>query len=106
MSPRRNIPRNIPFYTDRVDKQQLAVVPETPELTRSIEMFMEASEEILQSLMLSRMNIAANLRNDIEILINELAEKTAEAKLAEMLLAQRKRQKRESGQLHTPTKSD
>ena len=25
MSPRRNIPRNIPFYTDRADKQQLAV---------------------------------------------------------------------------------
>ena len=93
MSPRRNIPRNIPFYTDRADKQQLAVAPETPEVTRSIEMFMEASEEMLQSLMLSRLNIATNLRNDIEVLIDELAEKTSGANLAEMLLAQRKRQK-------------
>jgi hypothetical protein len=98
MSPRRPTSRNIPFYTDRIEKQQLAVVPETPEQTRSIEIFMEASDGMLQSLLLSRLNIAANLRSDIEILVSELAEKMAEAKLAEILLAQRQRQKPENGE--------
>ncbi|MGH9690192.1 MAG: hypothetical protein ACRD4C_03685 [Candidatus Acidiferrales bacterium] len=52
----------------------------------SIESFAAMSRETLQTLMLSRMNTAANLRKDIVLLIAEIVEQLADAKLAEMLI--------------------
>ena len=53
------------------------------------------SDVTLQTLMLSRLNLAANLQRDIADLVQSLAEQLAEAKLAEMLLQARdKRGKR------------
>ena len=46
--------------------------------------------------MLTKMNMANNLRKDIALLIGELTDQLADAKLAELLLAGRR--KRENGQ--------
>ena len=54
-----------------------------------IESFAAASTETLRNLMLKRMSLAANLERDVSALISELAEQLAEARLAEMRLAQR-----------------
>ena len=87
--------RRIPFYGDKLARPSvdLATVPEPEAKPSPIEILAAASEETLQNLMLSRMSTAANLRRDIDMLIAELAEQVADAKLAEILLAQKQRKR-------------
>ena len=87
--------RRIPFLRDKLTKPpgDLAPLPEPEEKPSPIEVFAAASEETLQSLMLSRMNTAANIRKDITNLVQEMAEQIADAKLAELLLAQKQRRR-------------
>ncbi len=59
----------------------------------AIEDFSRASEETLQTLLLSRMNLASNLRRDIDELVLRLAEQLAEAKIAQMLLQMKESRK-------------
>ena len=80
--------RRVPFWGD---KQSVPALAEIDEKSSPIESLAAASPETLEALMLSRMNTAANLREDIGLLIAELAEQLADAKLAEMLLAQKRR---------------
>jgi hypothetical protein len=90
-------PRRVPFYGDRIKPlEDLASLPEPEPKPNPIESLGSASEETLQNLMLSRMATAANLRRDIANLISQMAEQLGDAKLAEMLLAQKR--KRENGQ--------
>lgn len=77
--------RRVPF------KRSVPALPEIDERSSPIESFAAASPETLEALMLSRMNTAANLRKDIGMLIVELAEQIADAKLAELLLARKRR---------------
>ncbi len=46
---------------------------------------------------MNRMNSVANLRKDIALLVNEMAEQIADAKVAELLLHQKKNKKAERG---------
>lgn len=87
--------RRIPVHGDRLPKPnlELASLPEPEAKPDRIESLAAASERTLENLMLLRMNTAANIRKDIALLISELAEQLADAKLAEMLLAQRQRKK-------------
>jgi hypothetical protein len=52
--------------------------------------FSGASQVTLEALILSRMNTVANLKRDLADLISEMAEQLADAKVAEMLLRQKK----------------
>ncbi len=78
--------RRVPFWGEKSS-------PETDERSNPIESLAAASPETLQELMLSRMNTAANLRKDIPLLIAEMAEQLADAKLAELLLAEKRRKR-------------
>jgi hypothetical protein len=60
----------------------------------SLESLAAASAETLEALMMTRMNTAANLRKDIALLIGELAEQIADAKVAELILRQNRNRKR------------
>ena len=55
------------------------------------------SSETLQNIMLTRMSTAANLQKDIAVLIKEVAEQLADAKVAELLLRQKKTRNRNGG---------
>lgn len=87
--------RRIPFYGDKLAKSpvDLAALPEPQAKPNPVDSLAAASEECLQNLMLSHMSMAANLRQNISDLIWELAEQIADAKLAEMLLAQKQRKR-------------
>jgi hypothetical protein len=63
----------------------------------SLELFAAASSETLQNIMLTRMSTAANLQKDIAVLIKEVAEQLADAKVAELLLRQKKTRNRNGG---------
>ena len=58
--------------------------------SNALEFFSGAPQVTLEALMLSRMNTVANLQRDIAALISEMAEQLADAKVAEMLLRQKK----------------
>lgn len=48
--------------------------------------FASASRETLETVILSRMNLARNLRREIDAMAERMAEALADAKVAEMLL--------------------
>jgi hypothetical protein len=59
-------------------------------LDNALEYFSSAPGGTLETLILARMNTVANLKRDIAALISEMAEQLADAKVAEMLLRQKK----------------
>jgi len=63
----------------------------------SLESFATMSSETLQNIMLTRMSTAANLQKDIAVLIKEVAEQLADAKVAELLLRQKRTRNRNGG---------
>ena len=83
------------FYGDKPPESpvDLASLPEPKAKPNPMDSLAAASEECLQNLMLSHMSMAANLRQNTSDLIWELAEQVADAKLAEMLLAQKQRKR-------------
>ena len=68
------------------------VEPDSP--ANSLEVFSAASTETLEALLLNRMNSVANLRKDIALLVDEMAEQIADIKVAQLLLHQNKTRKR------------
>lgn len=95
--------RHVPFWSDRDKTRTLpqtktlpTVLPDLEDKPDSLETLAAASDETLEALMLSKMNTARNLQRDIGALIAEVANQLAEAKLAEMLLAQRRKREMKS----------
>jgi hypothetical protein len=90
--------KRVPFWSDVNKTRTLpqtrtlpTVLPDFEDKPDSLETLAAASNETLEALMLAKMNTAQNLQRDIAMLIAEVADQLAEAKLAEMLLAQRRK---------------
>lgn len=82
----------VPFWSDKDKTRTLpTILPDLDGERDQVETLATASSETLEALLLAKMNTARNLERDIAMLISELAAQLAEAKLSEMLLAQRRK---------------
>jgi hypothetical protein len=91
--------KRVPFWSDKDKTRTLpTILPNLDGERDQIETLAAASNETLEALMLAKMNMASNIQRDIAVLIGELADQLAEQKLAEMLLAQRRKRNREDAQ--------
>ena len=70
---------------------------ESPPKAGSIESLAAASPATLQTIMLAKMNAAANIKKDIGALVSELAEQPADAKVCELIIRQRQAQRKNGG---------